>query len=181
MSFLGWVAWCKGEAKLAEASAYHQKALAIYREIGHRRNLAMCLGDLTLTVSEMGEYEQAIQYGREGLALTEAMGHLDLMAYNLYALGAAACGLGDFQTSRDYLLKSVKISWDAQIIDHTTIALFYFAIVLAKESDLAEVTEPIKLQQKARALELVALVIHHPACWQPIKDRAGTSPGATGD
>jgi hypothetical protein len=94
------------------------------------------------------------------------------MAYNLYALGAAACGRGDFQTSRDYLLKSMKISWDAQIIDHTTIALFYFARLLAKESDLAEVTEPIKLQQKARALELLALVTHHPACWQPIKDRA---------
>jgi predicted ATPase/DNA-binding SARP family transcriptional activator len=172
LSFLGWVAWCKGAAKLAEASAYHKKALAIYREIGHRRNLAMCLGDLTLTSSEMGENEQAIQYGREGLAVTEEIGHLDLMVYNLYSLGAAACGLGDFQTSRDYLLRSLKKAWEAQIIDHTTIALFYLAVVLTKESDRAEVTEPIKLQQKARALELVILVIHHPACWQPIKDRA---------
>ena len=43
LSFLGWVAWCKGAAQLEEAIAYHKKALAIYREIGHRRNLAMCL------------------------------------------------------------------------------------------------------------------------------------------
>lgn len=132
----------------------------------------MCLGDLALAVGETGEYDQAIQYSREGLAITEAMGHLNLMVYNLYCLGAAACGLGDFQASRECLIKSLKVAWEAQIIDHTTIALFYLAALLAKESDLIEATEPFKLQQKVKALELLTLVVDHPACWQPIKDRA---------
>jgi tetratricopeptide (TPR) repeat protein len=172
LNFLGWTAWCKGVTGLAEASAYHQKALAIYREIGHRRNFAMCLGDLTLAVSEMGESEQAIQFGREGLAVAEEIGHLDLMVYNLFCLGAAACDLGDFQASRDYLIKSLRIAWEAQIGDKITIVLFYLARLIAKESDLAEVIEPDKSQQRLRALELLALISDHPACWQVIKDKA---------
>ncbi|HXV97237.1 MAG TPA: tetratricopeptide repeat protein, partial [Anaerolineae bacterium] len=172
LSFLGWVAWCKGVTGLVEASVYHQKALAIYREIGHRRNLAMCLGDAALAAGEMGEYEQALRHGREGLAVAEEIGHMDLMVYNLYCLGAAACGLGDFQASRDYLMKSFKIAWEAQIIDKVTIILFYFAMLIAKESDLAEISEPVKSQQKVKALELLALISDHPACWQAIKDRA---------
>ena len=171
-SFLGWAAWSYGGARLEEAAAYHQQALAICRQIGHRRNLTMSLGDLSLTLIDLGEYEQAGRYSREGLATATEMGHLDHMAYNSFCLGAAACGLNDFQTSRDYLIKSLKISWQAQIITHLTVALFYFATLLTKEGERAEVTEPIKLQQRIKALELLALVTHHPACWQPVKDRA---------
>lgn len=132
----------------------------------------MSLGDLALTLIDLGEYEQASRYSREGLTIATEMGHLDHLAYNLLCLGAAACGLNDFRASRDYLIKSLKISWQAQIITQVTTALFYFAMLLARENDRTEVTEPVKLQQKIRALELLALVIHHPACWQPIKDRA---------
>ena len=105
-------------------------------------------GDLTLAAGEMGKYEQAIQYGREGLAMTEAMGHLNLMVYNLYCLGAAACGLGDFQAGCEYLLKSLKVAWEAQVIDQATIALFYFTTLLTKESDLAEIAEPSSHSRK---------------------------------
>jgi hypothetical protein len=45
-------------------------------------------------------------------------------------------------------------------------------MLLAKESDVAEVIVPAKLQQKVKALELLALISDHPACWQAIKDRA---------
>lgn len=168
---LGWAAWCEGGARLKEAVAYYKKALAINRAIGHRRNLAMGLGDLALAVSEIGEYEQALQYAREGLAITEEIGHLDLMSYNLWVLGAATCGLGDFQASRNYLTQSLRTAWEAQITVHAVAVLFYFAILLAKEADLAGVTEPTKIQQKAKALELLAWVIAQPSCSQPIKDR----------
>ncbi len=171
-SFLGWAAWCQGTARLEEAAAHHKRALAVCREIGHRKYLTMSLGDLALTLIDLGEYEQASRYSREGLTIATEMGHLDHLAYNLLCLGAAACGLNDFRASRDYLIKSLKISWQAQIITQVTTALFYFAMLLARENDRTEVTEPVKLQQKIRALELLALVIHHPACWQPIKDRA---------
>lgn len=171
-SFLGWAAWCQGAARLEQAAAYQKQALAISREIGHRRLVTMSIADLALTFTELGQYEQASQYSREGLAMATEIGHLDHMAYNLVCLGAAACGLNDFQASRDYLIKSLKISWQTQIVTHATVALFYFAMLLSKESDWAGVTESLKLQQKIRALELLALVITHPACWQPIKDRA---------
>lgn len=172
LSLLGWSAWCEGGTRLAEAVAYHKKALAICREIGYRRDVAMCLGDLALAASEMGDYEQATQYSLEGLAIAEEINHLDMIIYNLYALGAATCGLGDFQASRAQLLKAIKIAREVQIVAHLTTALFYLALLLVKESGLAGVAEPIQARQKVRALELLNLITHHPACWQAIKDRA---------
>jgi predicted ATPase/transcriptional regulator with XRE-family HTH domain len=172
LNLLGWVAYCRGGSKLSEAVVYSQKALMIMRHIGHRWNLAQCLGDLALYANESGEFEQAAQYSREGLAITEETGILDLMVYNLYCLGTAICGLGDFQAGREYLIKSLSVAWETQIMAHITVALFYWAVSLVRESDLAEGTAPLKLQQKASALELLVFVIDHPACWQPIKDRA---------
>src|SRR5262245_40526824 len=96
------------------------------RSIGHRWNLAMCLGDLALIANETGEFEQAAQYSREGLAITEETGILNLMAYNLTTLGTATCGLGDFQAGREYLIKALSVAWKAQVMDQATIALFFW-------------------------------------------------------
>lgn len=174
LSLLGWSAWCEGAARLEEAIAYHKEALAICREIGHRRDIAMCLGDLALAAGELGEYEQAIQYSREGLTTAENINHADMTAYNLYCLGAAVCGLDDFPAARAYLIKSLKVSWEARITGQTTSALFYWVALLAKESDRTGVTDSFRTQQKANALELLILLVDHPACWQAIKDRAAS-------
>ena len=50
--------------------------------------------------------------------------------------------------------------------------VFYFAMLLMKESHGAASPEPFDPQKKTKALELLATVISHPATWQPIKDRA---------
>ncbi len=172
LEHIGWMAWCIGGARLAEATVYYERALAIYREIGERSRLSMCLADLALAFNDLGAYAKAQQHSQEGLAITEATGNLGLMSYNLYCLGVAACGLGDFQAGRKYLLKSLRIAWEAQIPDNTLNVLFYVAVLLVKESGDTNVLEPVKFQVKVRALELLALVIHHPATWQAIKDRA---------
>jgi hypothetical protein len=157
---------------LAEAVAYHQKSGVIYREIGYRRDVAMSLGDLALAAGERGEYEQAAQYSLEGLAIAEEINHLDMIIYNLYALGAATCGLDDFQASRQYLFRSLKLAGEAQILAHLITALFYLALLLLKENNMAEATEPDKARRKAEALELLNLIIDHPSCWQAIRERA---------
>jgi hypothetical protein len=73
---------------------------------------------------------------------------------------------------RKYLVKSLQIAWEAQIPDNTLNALFYFAMLLVKESVAISVPDSVKSRYTARALELLALIIHHPAAWQAIKDRA---------
>ncbi|MCC6169113.1 MAG: tetratricopeptide repeat protein [Caldilineaceae bacterium] len=54
-NFLGWVAFCAGGERLAQAVAFYERALAIWRHIGQRTNIAMCLGDYGLAAYELGD------------------------------------------------------------------------------------------------------------------------------
>ncbi|MBI1877996.1 MAG: tetratricopeptide repeat protein [Chloroflexi bacterium] len=169
---LGWVAWCFGGTRLSEAIDHYQKALPMYREIGNRTGISRSCGDLALATGESGDYELAIQYGREGLAVAKEIGFIHLIIHNLYGLGAAACGLGDLQTSRNYLTEALQLGWKTRILHQVMNVLFYFAALLVKESHCAASLEPFDPQKKTKALELLALVIGQPATWQTIKDRA---------
>jgi predicted ATPase len=172
LGFLGWVAWCTGESGLSQAIAYYQKALTICRQIGYRTGISVSCGDLAVAIGESRNYELAIQYGLEGLAVAKEIGEIRYITYNLYALGTATCGLGNLQASRNYLTEALQLAWEAQHIDNIMNILFYFATLLVKESHGAASPELFDLQKKTKALELLALVIGHPAPWQPIKDRA---------
>jgi tetratricopeptide (TPR) repeat protein len=172
LGFLGWVAWCMGESGLSQAIDYYQKALTIYRQIGYRTGISVSCGDLAVAIGESGNYELAIQFGLEGLAVAKEIGEIRYITYNLYSLGAATCGLGNFQASRNYLTEALHLAWEAQHIDNIMNILFYFATLLVKESDMAASPEPFDLQKRTTVLELLAIVIGHPAPWQPIKDRA---------
>ena len=167
-NFLGWSLFCSGE-KLEEAMRLYECALTLYREVGHRQHIAMCLGDMTLAAGELGDYESALSYGQEGEALATDIGHVDLACYNLYGLGAAACELGDFAASRRYLSESVTQSMKKQVPDHAVIALYHFANLLVAESSSQESEAA---QAKLDAVGLLHFVLEHPVCWQPFKDRA---------
>jgi len=172
LQFIGWIAWCTGGDRVAEAIGYYEKALAIYREIGEQSKLSMCLADLTLSFNDLEMYQEAQQHSQEAFTITKMTGNLALMAYSLYCLGAAACGLNDFQASRNYLLKSLQIAWQAQILDHSLNSLFYLARLLVKESMATDLPAPVKSRSRTKALELLALVLQHRITWQAIKDRA---------
>jgi predicted ATPase/DNA-binding XRE family transcriptional regulator len=170
--FLGWVAWCMGESGLSQAIAHYQKALTICRQIGYRTGISVNCGDLAVALGEFRNYDLAIQYGLEGLAVAKEIGEIRYITYNLYGLGAATCGLGNLQASRIYLAEALHLAWKAQHIDNIMNILFYFATLLVKESHGRAGPELFDPQKKTKALELLAMVIGHPAPWQPIKDRA---------
>ncbi|RIK43085.1 MAG: hypothetical protein DCC55_06780 [Chloroflexi bacterium] len=172
IQFLGWVAYCEGGERLADALALYEEAATIFRRIGHSNHLAMALGDYALAASERGEYEAALRSAQEGLAIMEALGHHNLICYNLNGLGAATCGLDDLAASRRYLLRSLRISIGAQIWDHAAVALYLLARVLVQESRSAGLSEAEQIQKQVQALELLAWVVHQPTIWQPIRDRA---------
>lgn len=164
VNFLGWAAWCVGGARLPEASAYHEKALVTFREFGHRQRLAMCLGDLALATLELGDCERAIRYAREGLAVAREIGVIHLMSYNLTILGAAASEQGDKESGRKHLAEALQTSLQARKVDSVMNVLYFFARLLLHDDPSA--------RKQTRALELLSLVVHHPATWQPIRDRA---------
>lgn len=172
VQFLGWVAFCAGGDRLAEAVARYEQALMTWRQIGHRINVAMCLGDYVLAAWEMGDYATAVRCGTEGLAVAEQLQHLDLMSYNLYGLAAAAASLHDFAAARRNLLRSLQIAHSMQMRDNVAATLYVVAHLAVEESKAAGVSAVERQAKQAWAVELLSLVIHQPATWQLFRDRA---------
>jgi hypothetical protein len=146
--------------------------MAIWRQIGQRSNLAMCLGDSALVAYELGDFDTALAYAQEGIAITEELNHADLASYNYYALGAAACGLNDLTTSRSYFVRSLQTARKAQLNDNLCAALYYLAQLLVKESQVPTLSPAQRLTKEVQALELLAFILHHRATWQLFRDRA---------
>jgi DNA-binding SARP family transcriptional activator len=169
--FLGWVAWCEGGPRLPEAIAHYETALATFREFGHRQWLAMCLGDLALATTELGQPELAMRYGREGLAMAQEIGVQHLVAYTQSVTGAAAAALGDLAASRQHLMQALHTSLGQQKQDSVMNVLYFLARLLLQESEAA--SQAAQAQPRAQARELLVLVCQHPATWQAIRDRAG--------
>jgi predicted ATPase/DNA-binding SARP family transcriptional activator len=168
-NFLGWDAYCRGGAHLAEAVPHYLAALAVYRRSGHRRNLAMCLGDLAMVSGELGDYASAVRYGEEGWQLAASIGHFDLGPYNLYALAWAAAEANELSDARRYLQMALRRLIEHPVIDHQANVMVVGAKLLAAEEDGA--ASPTGLEQSALALGLLAVGLAYPAIWQPIKDR----------
>ena len=68
-----------------------------------------------------------MQYAREGLAIAEEIGQFDLIVYNLACMGAAQCGLRDFQASRRHLTEALARAKDTRPLTLELIALYYLA------------------------------------------------------
>ena len=167
---LGSVGWAMGGDRLSQALDYFEKSLVICRDIGHRHHTASRLWYLAQITNDLGDYAQAQDYAQEGLTVAREVGSPVFATYNLCALGEATCELGDLQASRQYLLEALKIASQVRQLPTLTIALYHFAVLLMKESALAEAGEP----KNARAFELLTFILRHPATWHPFKERAAS-------
>jgi predicted ATPase/transcriptional regulator with XRE-family HTH domain len=169
---LGSLAVCLNDTPTTKAVIHYEQAIAIYREIGHRSYLALCLGFLAHAYYELGQYDKALQFAHEGVTLAGEIGNLDHKSTCLCYLGAVEAALGEVQSSQGHLMEALKTAYAMQMPSVSPIALLYLGTLLMKEGDAAGVTQPVKLQKKAKALELFTLVRHHPATQQIFKDRA---------
>jgi predicted ATPase/DNA-binding SARP family transcriptional activator len=169
---IGMVNWALGGERLAEARQVFERSLAHCRKIGHQGQVSGRLGGLARVANDQGEYQEALRYGKEGLAIARSLNSPVYIAHNLYCLTETACGLNDLQSGRRYLWEGLQIADKAQLFSNQTIYLYYYALILAKESNLAGVVAPARPQAQVQALETLALVRRHPACWQLYKERA---------
>ena len=134
-------------------------SLALYREIGNPRGIADELGDLGEGANVIGEYTQAAQLAQESLAVYRKVTNQPY-SWGLRVLGNAACGLRDFQEARRCFRQALEQAMTIRWMSHAVLTLVGIATLLAAEGE------------KERALELLALVLHHPVSWQMAKDRA---------
>jgi tetratricopeptide (TPR) repeat protein len=173
---LGWLAWIKEGAYGAkvlspgtEALAYVEKSLALYQTIGHRLQVAMVLGMLGQIANGLGQYELAQRTCQEAIALARKLGEPTFVNYALTNLGYATCRLGDYQTSRQYLLEALRVGLALQLA-HTPEALVYYGVLLTSEPVPTPAAQPFARQ--AQALTLFVVAQHCPQTWQVFKEMA---------
>jgi hypothetical protein len=151
-----------GLEESGEAKQMLMEGLAILREIGYLRRVENALGDSGEMASVLGEYAETIQSAQESLVPTQEPDHLPGIARSFRVLGEAACGLGDFPGARKHFRKALEAVATIRALYHLLLAVVKIAELLAAEGE------------GERALELLALVLHHPASWQHTRDRAAS-------
>jgi predicted ATPase len=169
---IGMVNWALGGEHLAHARAVFERSLTLCRKIGHQGQVSGRLGGLARVANDQGRCEEALRYGEEGLAIARSLNSPVYIAHNLYCLTETACGLGNLQSAWRYLWEGLQVAGEAQILSNLTIYLYYYALILTQESNLASVSAAVRERKQAKALEALAVIHRHPACWQIYRERA---------
>jgi predicted ATPase/DNA-binding SARP family transcriptional activator len=149
-----------GLAEYEKAKQLWHESLAIHKEIGNLRGVVGVLADLSEAAVALGEYEEAARLAQQSLALHKKLDDRFGMAWSLRVLANAACGLGDLQGARKYFSQALETATTVRWTSVTLLALVGVGALLATEG------------KKERALELLALILHHPLSWRWTKDRA---------
>jgi tetratricopeptide (TPR) repeat protein len=144
--------------EFSQALDLFQQSLSLYREIGNVPGICDELTDLAITHNRLGNFEQAIQYTQERLAIP--YNHVDQQSNQYSALGDSTRGLGRFSEARLYFIQALERSQRAGLKSRAIRALVGIANLLADEGE------------KEKALELLSMVLQHPMSWQMEKDRA---------
>lgn len=161
---LGYVARLSGEH--GQAEQLHQEGLAIARESGERRGLAVCLDNLARLAYDQAEYKKAGELFRESLKLHEQLGHPHGQATVLCQLGITALSLGTKRhgEAEQRLHQALKISTEIGATPLILEVLRGFALL--RTADVTSRASQVK------TLELLSLILNHPASEQETKDRA---------
>jgi predicted ATPase/DNA-binding CsgD family transcriptional regulator len=191
-------AFAQGHYEAAQQHA--ERAGALAREVNDRWMLAYILSDMGNIARALGDYTQARQHYQASYAIREgfndpegmavALNHLGKMAWlqedyqaaeklyqqslaiyhdisdqgglatSLNGLGNTACGLGDYQTAQQHFQQALQITAEIQFVPLTLTIL----------SGIGELWWHIG--QPERSVELLALVLHHPASGRETQARA---------
>jgi predicted ATPase/DNA-binding CsgD family transcriptional regulator/predicted metal-dependent hydrolase len=102
----------RDQADYAQAVAYHQQSLALWRELGDQRGMARSLNNLGLVARETGDFAQALQLAAEALALFEEVGDRHGAGISRFNLGQAARWQGDLALAAAHYQEGVRVFRD---------------------------------------------------------------------
>jgi predicted ATPase/DNA-binding SARP family transcriptional activator len=144
-----------------EAKQLLQESLAVYQALGNKHGIAIALNNLGLLAYKTADYTTARQLLQKSLALRREIGFPRGVAVALNNLGHVTTALKEYEPSKAYYYEALQIARDIQTTPLTLEALGGLAVVFANESRLEQ------------ALELLELVLAHPASNKETRDRAG--------
>ncbi len=156
---LGNVAITQG--KYADSRPFNREALAIFREIGYPMGVAVALNNLGVACYMLGEYAEARPVLQECLALCRELGHRHIAAHTLGNLGGVAGALGEYREAWQNTREALQMAREIGSVSATLVGLVSAAVLLARQ------------EERERAAEVAALVIHHAAANRETQYRAG--------
>jgi tetratricopeptide (TPR) repeat protein len=151
----------------ARAIEYHEKALAIMREVGDRHGEGITLGNLGLSYSDLGQTSRAIEYYEQALAISREVGDRRREGYALFRLAQLAIDEGRHEEAIRQATEAVRIgeeTGDPMIISagNETLALVRLTIGdlpgARAAAEAARATDvPLKNHNVLSLLGLIAL------------------------
>ena len=134
-----------------QARQCYQQCLAVRREIGDRMGIAVSLTNLGGVAQVLGEYEEAKRLLQESLAIFVELENRRESAYPLNILGCVARDQGDYHGALAYYRQALELCIETKNTSKALDVLADIASLLAQRKD------------KKRAVEILALIAHHPA------------------
>jgi predicted ATPase/class 3 adenylate cyclase len=104
---LGVLAWTRGD--FASAEAFHERALALHRELGDRRGVAVSANNLGILFSDAGDYEKAEELFAQSVVVMRELGDQYGLASLLNAQAIAAFYTGRNEEAQVLYEESIAI------------------------------------------------------------------------
>jgi serine/threonine protein kinase/predicted ATPase/uncharacterized protein HemY len=157
LSILGRIARAQGEYAKARQSL--EESLACAQEIDHRGQMATALLGLGETAFALREYEEARQRYLKALAIFRDLNRRDRYARSLGGLANVALVIGDYQEARRLWRQALQLVVDRQALEWVSLEILVGSATLLTRTERGG-----REGNEEQALEVVALVLHHPAC-----------------
>ncbi len=121
-----------------QASAFHEQAIAIRREIGDQQGLAASLNNLGNVAQTQGHYERARALYEEALALNRQVGNRDWEANNRVNLGIIAQVQGDDDRARTMYEEALSLYRELSNTQGAAFALHNLGNIALERNSLDE-------------------------------------------
>lgn len=149
------------EGRYAEAEQHFQESYTIREAFGDLQGMALALVNRGMVALQNGAPAAAAELYERSRAIYLRIGDQGGLSTALAGLGAAACAIGSYARAQAHLRAALETAWRMEYLKNVL-------HILTNIADLLRAAGRAVL-----ALELLALVIDHPACTSDIRDQAG--------
>ncbi|MFQ5857057.1 MAG: tetratricopeptide repeat protein [Anaerolineae bacterium] len=155
---LGIIAYWLGE--YAKAKQLLEESVAICKQTHDRYGLGTSTSNLGRVAHYLAEYAEAKQLLQESIAIFKEIGYQPGIGVCLKDLGNVACARGEYQAAEHYFHEALKVAMESRAVPAVLAALVGLATLLSETGE------------EERALELLSVILHHPAIDKDTKDSA---------
>ena len=139
LTHLGLVSWLQGHYE--RAADHLQRALALFREIGHRDGEAHALTSLGGVYRRQGHYQQAAEHHQQALTLFRDIGHRDGEAHALISLGLVSWRQGYYPQAAEHQQQALTLFRDIGHRDGEALALDHLGLVYFQQGHYPQAAE----------------------------------------